>query len=207
MKKWLCSKYREGLQLMVISNIENKTVLLAIEYAVENCYDLKYPVYFNFSKNLFNDHGKHHIKHTEEYERLPPSFTQEDRDYIMDNHNGHFHYIALSHNFYKTNKQKVCTETSWWNYNDLYGSYNVKQWPLLCWLSTVITHELEHAWQADDLLVGYRLHHKKIKEGSGLEDVWVRNVYEYDAEIESTKKRMNFFGLMKSYIKENGFER
>ena len=80
---------------------------------------------------------------------------------------------------------------------------NINEHPSLCWLTTVLTHELQHAWQADDVHLGYRVKSNDMPLVEGMDKQWRRNLYEYDAEVGATKIRKFYITLMKENIEES----
>ena len=190
---------------MILSNIKNKSILTAIKHATQKCYgDLHYPVYIKLDRKLTGmTHGLYERKSVHDYERLPTGISPKDRKIIEGKYNGYFHYISLSVDALNGNTDSIDQESSYWEYKNIYTEEDINEHPSLCWLTTVLTHELQHAWQADDVHLGYRVKSNDMPLVEGMDKQWRRNLYEYDAEVGATKIRKFYITLMKENIEES----
>tara|TARA_R110000824_G_scaffold81446_9_gene204781 strand:+ start:2614 stop:3198 length:585 start_codon:yes stop_codon:yes gene_type:complete len=188
--------------MITTHNISDKPLQLAMDYAIKKIYSgtILMPIYIDFSNKLIHSHGLHGRVNINDYNRIPSSINEESRGVIRDKYDGWFHYITLSNKFYNINKKRILKMGSYWEYNLIYGETNTKYYSRLCWLTTVLTHELSHACQFDINDIGVTKY-STICLDKNISKNWCKDIYEFDAEKQASVVRVEFLNFMKESIK------
>jgi len=163
-----------------------------IEETVRSIYKnkIKLPVFIKSVKNMSTSYGLYGLCHIDDYMRGPNKMPDHFYNKILfdmhdetNNRDGYFHHITVSECILNT-KRKTSKEWDYSNYKKITNN------PTMYWLTNILTHELHHAWQHDKVIV--RTKNKSIKILDNIDKMWYINIYEFDAEVEANKLRVDF---------------
>jgi len=162
-----------------------------IELAIKKTYGRKIrkPIYIHKEHKLIHYYGLHGTGNLKHYKRLPfgmdSTFARTARQF----HNGDFHYITISHEGLMENKTEF-DGRAYWDYSRMYTADQLRN-PYLVFLTTLITHELAHAWHNDT--DRERTKYKRIKQNDLIDQAWHEDIKEYDAEKIANGLRPYFY--------------
>jgi hypothetical protein len=163
-----------------------------IEETVRSIYKnkIKLPVFIKSVKNMSTSYGLYGLCHIDDYMRGPNKMPDHFYNKILfdmhdetNNRDGYFHHITVSECILNT-KRKTSKEWDYSTYKKITNN------PTMYWLTNILTHELHHAWQHDKVIV--RTKNKSIKILDNIDKMWYINIYEFDAEVEANKLRVDF---------------
>lgn len=180
------------VKCLIDSNIDEM-----LEHTISKLYEesITHPVFIKSQKKLINSHGLHCYPNIRAYARIPEGMNEEFISLVKREYGDMFHYISISEVGYENNKIKLLDEDVYWDY-ECYTEQQRNDFPELCYLTHIITHELQHAWQYDDKHELIRYVNNDKQKVKGLNKYWRRSICEYDAEVEAMKKRREFLDYL-----------
>jgi len=171
----------------IVSNIDQYPELKIDEQCLKECIrkhysSIKSPIFFYIDKKLHLAHGLHRCVSPKDYLRLPSIVSENIMVDVKKNKN-HFHKISLSY-YYIERAKNNCKDCKGWLIPKGFNYYH-------SYLMFVISHELQHAHQAEKG-IQYKMENWK----QYAKDIDDHTPVEYDAEIASIVKGSK---LIRSY--------
>lgn len=162
-----------------------------IEYAISTTYKnrIRKPILVQREKSLTRYYGLHGVGNLNDYKRRPIDIDDNFARFCIHYHASSFHYITLSDSALKENKDRY-DGRAYWDYKKMYTAEQRRN-PFMVFLTTVLTHELSHAWQHDTGTL--RTKYKIIDADPTIDDVWREHITEYDAEKNANGLRPLFY--------------
>jgi len=182
---------------MLVKCLVEDSINEVLEHTIVKIYDnsITHPIFIKLQSKLINSHGLHCYPNIRTYTRMPSGMDDDFITSIKFTYESMFHYISISEEGYNNNKITLLTNDIWWDY-DCYTEQQRKDFPELCYLTHVITHELQHAWQWDGKHELIRYINEEKKEIPNLNEHYYKSICEYDAEVEAMKKRREFLDYL-----------
>jgi|TARA_R110000824_G_scaffold392347_1_gene590707 hypothetical protein len=191
--------------MIVRFSCKDKKLKDSVTKAIKEIYrgKINKPIHISFRKGMKINTGWHALESVDRYKRTPIELTKKDIGSINETHSGLLHVIQLSKTDFEETQKGLKSDIIPYPWPEIFSEHRRLTDPQLCWLSLILSHELQHGWQTDLLTAqdgeNFRYQHKCInmRKKKGL-SLWAhKSLWEYDAELYAKDNSNKLFSMIK----------